>query len=74
MQKLYRDSKGRFVSRESRVEILKDGIKWLHYKNTHRVKYEDRPEWILISGDIWSRRAAYYFRQFRNRYGIYECF
>jgi len=64
MQKLYRDSKGRFVSRESKVEELKGFIIALN----DLAIYYNAPHPVFLKGH------APFFRWFRNQYKIYECF
>ena len=59
MQKIYRDSKGKFVSRENLVEDFKF---YLNDFRENSVYYNDK------------QFMAQTFRQFRIRHGIYECF
>ena len=72
MTKPCRDSKGRFVSREAMIKVLKDAIEWLHYMNANGVKDNNLSEKIYLF--MWTAHMAYLFRQFRIRYGIYETF
>ena len=69
-QKLYRDSKGRFVNRKELVEELRGMIRISNHAGMNRI-YQTFPPQIIRA----SRKClASYIRQFRNKHKIYECF
>ena len=74
MTKPCRDSKGRFVSRgekKRRLEFLLSLLIPLSWKVEHRLGfYEIFGGWNYMN----SQGIARDLRQFRIRYGIYECF
>ena len=75
MTKPCRDSKGKFVSRGEITEKLR---KSLEIFQSERVKYAQEANASslpkLCTLREWAEENASLYRQFRNRYKIYECF
>ena len=69
-QKLYRDSKGRFVSREKCIKELKCMIDIADAAAHNRIYGTFPPQLIYAS----RKTLASHIRQFRIKYGIYETF
>jgi len=71
-QKLYRDSKGRFVGRERLVSALRiwiDMIQLLAGTSAVMINAHGFEIYPMPRGEL-----AHCLRQFRNQYKIYECF
>ena len=70
MQKLCRDSKGKFVNREVLIEGLKRPLRLIEAWRYAPVG--TNPSFDIKYGD--AHGLARHIRQFRNRYKIHECF
>ena len=82
MTKPCRDSKGKFVSRGERIEVLKSMIAAntaiftavLPSSPSCRWHTYEKRNVVGSNGIVSGHAQACYIRQFRNQYKIYECF
>ena len=76
MQKLYRDSKGRFVSREVFIKELTTMLAVTYAFRGARpfIKFSETVKVRVDQLSINKHQFASLIRQFRIKHGIYECF